>query len=559
VSPLGAIPLRVRAAAAVILTVHAALFSWCAVHKSICFDEGAHVAAGVAYWRWGELSIYDLSPPLMRFWVALPAYLSHPNVPPPKVLRDDPPSSRHWLYWDRFQHANIEDVQRYVVMGRFMQLPISLALAIGIFVVAQRMYGDWAGVIACGIYCLDPTVLAQASTVGTDLAIAAALFAAVVSWARFLETRSKVSLICCALAVGAAHAIKFNALLIWPVLLVMLLLMRRSREAFLGLLSVAIASYLILNLSYGFQLWGRPMSWFHFESHLMQSVQNHLPSEMRVPFPQFMVEGFDAQKREADGAYVSVLFGKARFGGDWRYYPYMLLCKTPIAGLALVLCMLVSFAFRRMQRREIGFILLIAAIVLGMTLGTRISIGIRYLLPMYAPLAVLVGRLARPQWMALLALMAIEVGIAAPRFHLYANLAARHATLPDQDAGQSMLELRGWMRRNNVPEITIVHAGWTDPAVYGIHVRPLTEPRSDLVAISREGLLGIPFHSQDKFVFIRNWRHLSQTKPVASLDGMLIFRAEDTGADPWITEVHSWAEAKQDPLMIPLENQALSP
>jgi dolichyl-phosphate-mannose-protein mannosyltransferase len=584
-----------RIIAVLLLVAHATLFSWCAIRKSICFDEGAHVAAGVAYWRWGELSVYDLSPPLMRFWDALPAYLSHPLIPAAKSLRDDPPTSRHWNYFLRFQQDNLHAIHRYVLMGRFMQLPISLGLAIGIWLVSRRLYGDWGGIISLGVYALDPTVLANASTVGTDLGITAALFASVVLWARFLRTGTLSSLALAALCVGAAHATKFNAPLVWPVLLAMILFSKHRREGLIAFAIIAIACFAIVNLCYGFQLWGRPIGSFHFQSSLMQAVQRHLPGKFPVPLPQFMVEGFDAQKFEADGAYVSVLFGRARFGGDWRYYPWMLLCKTPMAELGLLVFALgarapqtpvsecthddpdlrcasdgesgssgvpldpasaasSSLISKRLRPCEAPFLLLLLTIIIGMTLGTNINLGLRYLLPAYPPVIVLLSRLSRPRWAWLIVLLCVELALAAPRFHSYTNLAARNAILPDQDAGQSLIELRDWMQRQRVEQITLISGGLVDPAVYDIREKSIDDPRTQYVAIGKEFLLGVPARSSQGFVFVRHWRELQHAQPIADLGGIVIFPAEATGDDPWIRVVHSWEEAAKDPLALPIEN-----
>ncbi|HEX3357866.1 MAG TPA: hypothetical protein VHS31_12920, partial [Tepidisphaeraceae bacterium] len=457
--------MRQRMVAALLLISHGVLFSYCAVRKSICIDEGAHLAAGVAYLRWGEFSIYDLSPPLMRMWDALPAMLSGPNIPMAKPLRSILPGSRHWTYFEQFQEANLHALHRYVLMGRFMQLPISLGLAVGLFIVARRMYGCWAGLMAMSVYCLDPNVLAFASTVGTDLGLAAALFLAVSAWIKFLKTGNKSALLIAALAVGAAHAIKFNALLIWPVLVAGIFIWRRTREGLIGLIIVAVVCYVTVNLSYGFQLWGRPMSRFHFESQLMQGVQHHLPLNLRVPLPQYLVEGFDAQKWEADGVYISTLFGKAQFGGDWRYYPWMLLCKTPIAGLVLLACCVGSFFRKYPDRREIPFLLIVVAIGIGMVTAAKINIGLRYLLPAYPAMMVLYGRLAAKRWWWLIGMMAIEVGIAAPRFQSYKNIAAMRASVPDQDNGQSLIELSDWIKEKHLDEITLLSMGWVNPVI----------------------------------------------------------------------------------------------
>src|SRR5262245_35968132 len=91
-----------------ILAAHTALLLYCATSKSACYVEGVHLAAGLAYLRYGEMSIYNQSPPLVRMWGALPAYLGGARVPLAKHHRGDPARSRHWIYFDEFQQLNRE-------------------------------------------------------------------------------------------------------------------------------------------------------------------------------------------------------------------------------------------------------------------------------------------------------------------------------------------------------------------------------------------------------------------------------------------------------------------
>jgi hypothetical protein len=91
-------PFRRREAAAVagLLVVHLGLLASCAVNKSVCYDEGPHLAAGLAYLRYGEFSIYNLSPPPLRMLAAVPVYLlAEPNIPLARpVLSVSPPPAR---------------------------------------------------------------------------------------------------------------------------------------------------------------------------------------------------------------------------------------------------------------------------------------------------------------------------------------------------------------------------------------------------------------------------------------------------------------------------------
>src|SRR5688572_4406456 len=70
-----------RVAVAALIALHGALLVWAAVRNSVAYDEFAHLPAGVAYLRHGELSIYNQTPPLLRWWGAWPALLAGGAAP----------------------------------------------------------------------------------------------------------------------------------------------------------------------------------------------------------------------------------------------------------------------------------------------------------------------------------------------------------------------------------------------------------------------------------------------------------------------------------------------
>jgi hypothetical protein len=126
--------------------------------------------------------------------------------------------------------------------------------------------------------------------------------------------------------------------------------------------------------------------------------------------------------------------------------------------------------------------------------------------------------------------------------------------VPDQDDGQSLIDLRDWMRANRVDEITLLSFGRVDPAAYEINARSVDEPLGQYVAISKSFLTGLPAQSRGRFILLRNWRKLAATRPTTDLGGIVIYPAAATGPEPWVHVVNSWNEATQDPAMQPIEN-----
>ena len=79
-------------------------------------------------------------------------------------------------------------------------------------------------------------------------------------------------------------------------------------------------------------------------------------------------------------------------------------------------------------------------------------------------------------------------------------------------------------------------------------------PPTEYVAISLDMLRGVPVRVRRGFAFVRPWRELSRTTPVADLGGVVVFRRADipgaAGPEPWVVQVYDWEHALTEPTML---------
>ena len=252
------------------------------------------------------------------------------------------------------------------------------------------------------------------------------------------------------------------------------------------------------------------------------------------------------------------LFGETYRGARWNFYPVALACKLPLATLVILAAAVVSVvvsAVRRHRARgpspvaaagavepsrwrdEVPILLSLITFVAGFVLAARINIGIRYLLPALPLAFVLAARLwtwprVRPAGWALLGVLLVENLAAAPRYLSFYNAAAGrgYPVVNDFDWGQSLIDLRDWMRDNDLPVVHLAYHGRVDPKVYGVNYVPLAQP-SDLpyVAISGYFLTGhprpmaLPGGGQSPFIALPFNRELMRRKPVATLGSILVY------------------------------------
>jgi hypothetical protein len=530
------------------------LLTYSAARNSATFDEPAHLAAGVAYWQHHDFSIYDLSPPLVRLWAAIPALWEGAHSPPAAIADAYPPLERHWRYADVFVAANLDRFSHLLFVSRLAIVLISCVSGWITFRWAGRLYGPRSATAACAMYCLNPSVLANGSLVTTDCGTAAAMLASCWLWWRFCRSPSWSRWLLACMALLAAHLCKFTAVLLWPMMLAMALPFipwRTPRLRWLlpgAWLLLAVAVVVLLNAVYGFHGSGRSIGSFDFNSSFMRRIQHAIPAAVPSPLPARLLEGLDSQKSDTEAGYQGFLFGYIYRGARWYYFPAALLCKLPIAMLLLAAAAAASkLAIRGSAPPARGagerslFLGLVVFAIGVMALGD-LNIGTRYFLPAFPLAIILISRIwsvdrpasAKTRSLmpylrdALLGVLAFETLWVCPRFLTFVNFAVggpsngwRLLSDSDYDWGQGLIDLRDWMNDQKIDSVALAYFGFVDPRAYGIHYTPLTHPGdARFVAVSSYFLDGLENRislgsGRRSWIVLPFYRELQTKTPVA--------------------------------------------
>ena len=314
---------------------------------------------------------------------------------------------------------------------------------------------------------------------------------------------------------------------------------------------------LLINASYGFVDSFRPLGSFAFDSGMMISIQHHLPAGFRVPIPGVMLEGFDAQKYDTSLGYPAFLWGTVYRGARWYYYPAALLCKTPVALMALMLAALVTLpiARRHLAPEDFasswsmalgGIIFLAGVFIIG-----DVNIGTRYILPALPFALIVTSRLWAFEGLGwgflakirdgLLVMAAIEAVAVGPYFISYINFAfggpsngVKLLKDSDFDWGNGLIALRDWMHDHDVKRITLVSFGYIDPAIYKINYQLASvKPPMPYVAIDSYFLQGLVArmvvapHHREPVAILYNEELLRKTPVAVAGDTIFIYNATD--------------------------------
>lgn len=428
-----------------------AITSWRAAStKSPTFDEIYYPLAGWIYLQFGDVRMNPVHPPLSKCWMALP----HAR----DKLRVDVDS----VAWRRYLHDT--DAQTSIAVGVLFQtegndglefIRTSRAMMLIWGVVLGALVGWWsakiggalAAVASVALYTFDPNFLAHAPLATNDVAISLALFGFAFAVWRLGQRVTVLRAVAAALWCGAALSIKFTALVL-PALAVLLLIARalmnepwtclglagstrRSRLLIAAglLVFLGVSSYVAIWATYGFRFLPsndpelrieyEPLLRYAAVDAAMSKYSERMPTEAEIEAyqPDLLIRWILWADRVQllPQAYLSgLLFNYAvpqahnrayllgEIGTSWWYYfPVAMLVKTPASILLLSAAGFVfslgwiyrSVLFPRAvsTRWTVLCLTLPLAAILSAAILSGFNIGLRHVLPFYPFLYVALG------------------------------------------------------------------------------------------------------------------------------------------------------------------------
>src|SRR5262245_56850327 len=145
------------------------------------FDEPPHVAAGMEYLTHGRYTYEPLHPPLARVAVALGPWLAGVRSTGAATMWHE---GRNVLY-------SGGPYLRNLMLARAGVLPFFLLASLVVWLWARRLAGEWAAVLAVGLFVTAEPVLAHAGLATLDMPLAATCAAALYAFALWLERRCR--------------------------------------------------------------------------------------------------------------------------------------------------------------------------------------------------------------------------------------------------------------------------------------------------------------------------------------------------------------------------------
>ncbi|MBI3299718.1 MAG: glycosyltransferase family 39 protein [Elusimicrobia bacterium] len=536
-------PTRGQWAGAVLLAlIFAARLLHGAALKAPAYDEALYLVYGHSLWQTGDFRLSIDKPPLVP-WVAgaparpLGASFDAEDEDWRKAdlwLRADSPwnglQDHRWRFFLKDLHRNQVSSRRLLFAGRAALILMNAAAVLGAFALASRLFGARAGLWLAFFLSVSPNLLAYAGLVGEDAPVALFALLSVLAFLWTLEAPSPGRGAALGAATAAALLSKHSALTLGPSFIAVLALglfsgsVPRDRDSLrrLGLAyaaGAAAAAALFLAAYLGTDLR------FYF-----LSVKNTLAYQTR-----------------GQAAY---LFGAVSNTGFRHYYLACLLLKLSPALLILPAVWLARRGWTRREAFRTAAILIPAVVLTAIASANKIQIGLRYVLPAVALLAVPAALAAeRRPWLG--AVFGLWTALASfgrhPDYLAYFNpLAGREGWRRLSDAnvdwGQDLRGLEDYVRTSGADEVILSYYGATLVSAVRFPFQDLwsfgvwgekthlgaPEPKKELLAVSATNRVGLYLR---RILGPEPFAWLDGRTPVAVLGGSIFVYDVTSDAD----------------------------
>lgn len=447
---------------------------------STTFDELVLISAGARGLETGKFELAPDHPPMMQYVYGLPVYLSQPNYPSDEGFDTGQIGYRYHqartFFWD-----SGNDPERLAFLGRLPAAIIALLLVLATYGFTRRAVGTNAALLAATLVAFLPDVLAHGGVSYNDVPLTLTYLLAVWALDRVIRTPDWRSALLAGAAVGLAFGVKISAIALGPVTLVLLALEgahRRFDRRWLGGIAIAAAvalaaSYLTLVVVYRGDF-GLEQFRYAIDKTFRHVTRGHGAS------------GF--------------LLGNSNPDGFWYFFPVAFLFKTSAAlhilgVIALVALLRAEFPdWRDLLAHRLRVPVVAATVFLAILLTSSLNIGFRYAMPILPHICILIAAGVAAMWRmgssgvrkvigVLIAWAVIAPLTYYPNFLSYISeygpgRGRGSEVLVDSslDWGQGLLQLREYMRENDIERVYLSYFGSARPDGYGIDYEPLYGP-----------------------------------------------------------------------------------
>lgn len=404
-----------------IIVVHVVLLFSASWNTSMTRDEEETIAAGSEYWSSWDFSRDSEQPPLVKLLVGLPQKL--------------------------FPNANY---RLRLFLSRLPIMLFSAFLAFLLFTWGKKLANENIALVAVIFYAFNIDILAHAQLATFDIMLSFFFILTLFLFHKAIQTSSTKYAVYAGLSLGLAFLSKFVALHLFfllPMLSLLFLhkkmLVEDWKKSVFSFLPILAITFVVSTVLIGFVYIGQ---WDTLREGLLFQA-NHA------------AQGNDA-----------FLMGKYSLQGWWYYFPIVFLIKSSIPLLLLIIVILMFYRSVPSEIKVNNWFLFFPFVYwwLFMMFINHVNIGIRYLLPVYPLLFLLLAQtisLQKLKQIVVIILLGWYVAISLFVFPSYVSYFNEIIGGPKNgyfyvidsniDWGQDLLRLKQYVKVNNLTSIHV--------------------------------------------------------------------------------------------------------
>jgi 4-amino-4-deoxy-L-arabinose transferase-like glycosyltransferase len=536
---------------------------WMSVTQlSITSDEVDHLHAAYRYWQCNDFGWNPEHPPLVKLVAGLPLQAMRINDLLPHACGGQNSKEIDFLAGHQFVFANPESM---LTAARFTVSVFSMVLLLATWFFTRKMFGTSTAMIAGVLVAFEPNFLAHGALVTTDVAAALGFLLAIYAAYCYITEPNVTRVVALGLATGFAFSVKHSTILLVVILPVLLIAdavlfcrndVRRTLLRRLGaLVAVAAIALTILWTCYGFRYAARPAGAAIWSPPRL-SLAHGAVSTRLIPklqhwqvLPEAYLVGLQDVLVESEIGRAAFLLGKLYRNGNWFYFPVAATIKFTLAVLLLTVVSACSLAFWMSKRRQLLFLLMPVAIFLAFSMRSKLSIGVRHLLPVLPFLIIFAAAgawsIARSRKWALLvlgALLALHLGSslhAFPNYLSYSNElwggpgeTYKYLANSDVDWGQAQKMARAYIEKTHPANCFFLRTYNNKNSDYGIPCGGISEIQWDALQTPYTGTMIVSSSMVDgigvRGASVQTRRAFAGLKPSAKLGGSALLVYEGT-------------------------------
>lgn len=417
--------------AAALLVLMACLMIGPAREDSATVDETTFLTAGYSYWTGSRYYLVPDHSPLGQMLPAVPLLAMNIHLSDsakaliegragypwavrwkgePAALTQLYPEGRNDWYFvstpesqilgQMFVYDGSNDGDAMMFAGRLVQILVTLGVGLLIFLWVRRVSSNnLAALLGLGLWVFNPHSLAYGHLIITDPEGALGFVAALYTFALLLEKPTGRKAAICGAMTGLALLLKYTSMMLVPMYLVLGLIYRQNfRQAPVKwwklVLIAAGALWAIVLLMY-FPRWSPPAPISEAQAHII-GVPAWLPAFRPLLIPGEFFKVLALKLAQSSWGHDGYLMGEWSTRGWWYYFPLGFIVKSPAAFLVLIGVAVVLALKRYQSMRPLELVPWVAAaLYLGLSMTSRVNVGVRHLLPIVALLCIGIGCAAR--------------------------------------------------------------------------------------------------------------------------------------------------------------------